>query len=104
MTPRHDVLSSQLAFRLNWIPHRDNPGLLAFLYVLVRATALTYACLLLPYAVHYAWTEDYAFGAAEVMAFSLCFIVFEEQARWLYLDAAVARARAALVARPGRCS
>lgn len=96
MNPRHDPLSSQLAFHLNWIPHRDDPGLLAFGYVLARATMLAWFCILLLYAVRYAWVDEYKFSPGEVAVFSLCFIVFEEQARWLWLDAAVRPARAAL--------
>lgn len=96
MNPRHDPLSSQFAFHLNCIPHRDDPGLLAFAWVLARATVLAWAAIALLYAVRYAWVDGYRFGPGEVAVFSLCFIVFEEQARWLWLDAAVRPTRAAL--------
>lgn len=85
-THRYDFLAADFFSNLNWIPQRRDPRLVAFLYVVIRSVVLTYVVLILYYLAIYAWRNSLNFSASEVFLFSISFVLFEEQARWIFIS------------------
>ena len=88
-----DLLSADCRYSINWIPSATNPGVLSFLMAIARAYALSVLCIAALYPI-YKGQATYSFGAAEVSLFTFIFVIFEEQARWVYASRAATPAAA----------
>lgn len=88
MSMNFDILSQKFFAKLNFIYDPASPGIVDFIICIARAALLSYAALALLYVYKYSGRSNFNFDNSEVSIFSIIFIFFEEQARWIYSSSA----------------